>query len=78
MNRVQLIAVLSVCGAMLAACGEKAQTVGASHKKSDAPAYQGAPGDPFVVKGWTPGDKTSWQNQIHERNQNQNEYNRTQ
>ena len=78
MNHLRTIALLSLCGAMLAACGEKPQTIGASHRKSNAQAYQGAPDDPFVVKGWTPGDKTSWQNQIHQRNQNQNEYNRTQ
>ncbi|AQV95324.1 MULTISPECIES: hypothetical protein [Cupriavidus] len=78
MSRLRTIALLSLCAAMLAACSEKPQTIGASHRKSDAPAYQGAPDDPFVVKGWTPGDKTSWENQIHQRNQNQNEYNRTQ
>lgn len=77
MNRFRVVALMSLCGVLLAACGEKPQTIGASHRKADAPAYQGAPDDPFVVKGWTPGDKTSWTNQIHQRNQLQNEYNRT-
>ncbi len=77
MTRIPVIAMLALAGVLLAACGEKAQTATASHKKPDAPAYQGAPDDPFVVKGWTAGDKTSWQNQIRERNQLQNEYNRT-
>ncbi|EHP40456.1 putative exported lipoprotein [Cupriavidus basilensis OR16] len=76
MTRLLLI-LLAAGSAALAACGERPQTATAAHKKSDAPAYEGAPGDPFVVKGWTPGDKTSWQNQIRERNQNQNEYKRT-
>ncbi|AJG20622.1 hypothetical protein [Cupriavidus basilensis] len=76
MTRLLLILLAAGCTA-LAACGERAQTATAAHKKSDAPAYEGAPGDPFVAKGWTPGDKTSWQNQIRERNQYQNEYKRT-
>ncbi|MGO4808129.1 hypothetical protein AB4156_00835 [Cupriavidus sp. 2MCAB6] len=76
MTRLLMI-LLAAGSTVLAACGERPQTSTAAHKKSDAPAYEGAPGDPFVAKGWTPGDKTSWQNQIHERNQNQNEYNRT-
>ena len=75
---IRLLMILLAAGSTaLAACGERPQTSTAAHKKSDAPAYEGAPGDPFVAKGWTPGDKASWQNQIHERNQNQNEYNRT-
>ncbi|CAG2149061.1 hypothetical protein [Cupriavidus numazuensis] len=77
MTRIAMMAVLAAAGVLLAACGEKAQTATASHKKSDAAAWQGAPDDPFVVKGWTVGDKTSWQNQIRQRNQLQNEYNRT-
>ncbi len=78
MNRARFLTVLLAAGGLaLAACGEKPQTATAAHKKSDAPAYQGAPDDPFVAKGWTQGDKTSWQNQIRQRNQNQNEYNRT-
>lgn len=78
MNRVRVVALLSLCGVLLGACSEKPQTIGQSHRKSDAQAYQGAPDDPFVAKGWTPGDKTSWNNQIRQRNQLQNEYNRTQ
>lgn len=76
MTRAALIALMVAGGALLVACGEKPQTVTAAQKKSDAVAWQGAPGDPFVAKGWKPGDKDSWQRQIHERNQYQNEYNR--
>nr|WP_199033407.1 hypothetical protein [Ralstonia sp. ASV6] len=36
--------------ALLAGCGERAQTAFASHRKDDAPAYTGAPGDPFMAK----------------------------
>ncbi|NKA01962.1 hypothetical protein GO279_01803 [Ralstonia solanacearum] len=63
--------------AALAGCGERAQTAFASHRKDDAPAYKGAEGDPFMAKDWTPGDRTSWENQIRARGQYQNEYNRT-
>ncbi|WER45227.1 hypothetical protein CupriaWKF_13060 [Cupriavidus sp. WKF15] len=77
MTHIPMAAMLAVASLLLAGCGEKAQTATASHKKSDAPAYQGAPDDPFVVKGWTAGDKTTWDNQIRQRNQLQNEYNRT-
>lgn len=64
--------------ALLAACGEKPQTTTASHRKSDAPAWKGAPDDPFVAQGWTQGDQNSWRKQIRERNQRQNEYTRVQ
>ncbi|AMR79557.1 hypothetical protein [Cupriavidus nantongensis] len=78
MNRIRVVALVSLCGVLLAACGEKPQTIGPSHRKADAQAYQGAPDDPFVAKGWTAGDRTSWNNQIRQRNQLQNEYNRVQ
>ncbi|QEZ47571.1 hypothetical protein [Cupriavidus oxalaticus] len=78
MSRACAITLLTLCGALLAACGEKPQTINQSHRKADAQAYHGAPDDPFVAKGWTAGDKTSWDNQIRQRNQYQNEYNRVQ
>ncbi|CAG2156798.1 hypothetical protein LMG19282_05309 [Cupriavidus campinensis] len=78
MTRAALIVSMLAAAALLAACSEKPQTVSSTHKKSDSVAWQGAPGDPFVAKGWTAGDKDSWQRQIHQRNQYQNEYNRTQ
>jgi len=77
MSRAALMILMTAGAVLLAACGEKPQTATPSYKKSDAIAWQGAPGDPFVAKGWTAGDKESWQRQIHQRNQYQNEYNRT-
>lgn len=59
----------------LAACGEKPQML-SSGVKLDAPAYTG-PASPFTAAGWTPGDKTSWEQELKVRTQNgQNEYNK--
>lgn len=77
MMRISAVTVLVVAGTLLAACGDKPQTASNSHKRSDTLPYEGAAKDPFVAKGWTPGDRTSWENQIRQRNQYQNEYTRT-
>lgn len=56
----------------LAACGERPQT--ASGGKSDVGAFKGADNQ-YVVPGWKPGDKTSWEQGLKARAQNtQNEY----
>jgi hypothetical protein len=62
-----------LCGAalVLAACGEKPQT--ANPSKHDEKAWTGA-SDPYVVRGWTAGDQASWDQQIRNRAQSQNEY----
>ena len=56
---------------VLAACTEKPQT--ASPRKSDARAWQGADAA-YTTGGWKAGDKTSWEEQMRTRAQNQNEY----
>ncbi len=58
---------------LLSACGEKPQL--AATRKSDVPPWQGAQ-NPFVVQGWTAGDKTAWEQQLLKRSQGQNEYSR--
>jgi hypothetical protein len=56
----------------LSGCGEKPQTLGGG--KNRVAAYQGAD-NKFVAPGWTPGDKTSWEQELKARAQNtQNEY----
>jgi len=57
----------------LAACTEQPQTLNSSGTKVDAPAFQGA-GMAFTVPGWKPGDKTSWDQGLKTRTQNQNDY----
>ena len=62
-----------LCGAaLIAACGERPQTIGAG--KADAPAFSGT-GQAFAEKGWKQGDKASWESQLRARAQNgQNDY----
>ena len=65
----------AVCG--LAACGEFDQVVVYKQGK-----YQGKPdgkpwdSEPLAESKWTKGDKNSWETQIKQRNQGQNEYKR--
>lgn len=66
------IAIAIVLSAALAACSERPQTA-AMGRASDVAAWQGAQ-DPFVVPGWKPGDKASWESELQKRAQGQNEY----
>lgn len=65
---------LACAAVLLVACGEAPQTAGT--RKSDAQAWAGAPGDPYVASGWKPGDQASWEEQMRNRAQGQNEYSR--
>jgi hypothetical protein len=58
----------------LAACGEKPQVAAATgERKTDAKGYTGAAAD-FTAPGWKAGDEASWQQQLKQRAQSQNEY----
>ncbi len=72
MKRILIVAMLA---AGLSACGEKAQTVQPAMKKSDGKSWDGAQ-NAYVAEGWKAGDKASWETQMHQRAQSQNEYNR--
>lgn len=63
----------SVVALVLFGCGEKSQSQADARDAGDQPPYTGAH-DPFVVKGWTPGNKGEWTKQMHKRAQAQNEY----
>ncbi|MDB5763184.1 MAG: hypothetical protein JWQ21_2179 [Herminiimonas sp.] len=67
------VALISLSALLLVACGEKDQSLAKAYNKSDGKPWQGAH-DEFVVKGWTPGDKTAWELQLRSRAQTQNEY----
>jgi len=59
---------------LLAACGDKAQTLGGA--RQDAAPHTGT-GKAYVEPGWKAGDKASWESHLKARGQNgQNEYNR--
>ncbi|MEP7058127.1 MAG: hypothetical protein ABI809_10200 [Caldimonas sp.] len=69
-----------VCGAaatlvlLLSACGERIQTTATGpEKKSDTPSWQSG-NNVFVAPGWTPGDKASWEAQLRNRAQAQNDF----
>lgn len=70
MNRLVLLC-LSI--SLLPACGEKDQSQAEARKGPDAKLWQGT-NNPYVVKGWSVGDKTSWEGQLKARAQTQNEY----
>ena len=59
---------------MVSGCGEKPQTK--TERKADATAYSGSTVKGYTAPGWNPGDKTSWEGQMRERNKGQNEYGR--
>ena len=71
--RRAFLSIVSV-SALLAACGEKPQT--ASHKP-DLEPWRGQ-ATAFTAPGWKQDDQASWELQIRQRNQGQNEYARTQ
>jgi|MGYP000850413083 hypothetical protein len=69
--------VLALGGAALclAGCGDKAQVLDHSKKAGEA-SWKGAK-NAYVEPGWKAGDQKSWEQQVHNRAQAQNEYTRT-
>ena len=64
--------ILAMGALALAGCGERDQT--ASGIKSDGQLFQGT-NRPYVVGGWKPGDRKSWEEQLKVRTvQGQNDY----
>jgi uncharacterized lipoprotein YehR (DUF1307 family) len=66
----------------LAGCGEKEQVVvyqqGKYQGKPDTKPWENDPGASlYTTSKWTKGDKSSWEAALRSRNQNQNEYTRT-
>ncbi|MFJ7566322.1 hypothetical protein ACIQW9_05085 [Herminiimonas sp. NPDC097707] len=71
MIRALLISILALT---VFGCSEKIQSQDKERVSGDVPPYKGAVNDPYVIKGWTAGNKTEWDKQMHERAQTQNEY----
>ena len=57
----------------LAACERAQTTASGSEKKADTPSWQAA-SSAYAAPGWTPGDKASWEAQLRNRAQAQNDY----
>jgi ABC-type glycerol-3-phosphate transport system substrate-binding protein len=70
MMRVLLI---SLSALLLVACAESSQSQADARTVQDTHPWEGAK-NVYVTKGWTPGDKTSWETQLRTRAQSQNEY----
>jgi hypothetical protein len=70
MRAAALVAALAALA--LTACAERDQT--ASGVKSDTAPFNGT-NHPYVVGGWKPGDRASWEQQMKVRTVNgQNDY----
>jgi len=61
---------------VLAACGEKPQTIAQGGQKKDVNKAWDTSQNPYLASGWQPGDKASWEAQMHARAQGQNENSR--
>jgi hypothetical protein len=77
---VAVAALAAVAG--LAGCGEKDQVIvyqqGKYQGKPDTMPADNDPGSSlYTTSKWTKGDKSSWEAALKSRNQNQNEYTRT-
>ncbi len=58
----------------MAACGEKEQVAAAQGgRKADAKGFSGAAAE-YAAPGWKAGDEASWQQQLKQRAQAQNEH----
>ena len=78
----KLVVAVLVVSAGLAGCGEKEQVIvyqqGKYQGKPDTRPWENEPGASiYTTSKWNKGDKTSWEAALKSRNQNQNEYTRT-
>ena len=73
MSAVRL-AGLAMVAIVLVACGERVQTIPpGGERKSDTAVWENKD-KRFLAPGWTPGDQTSWNAQLVDRAQGQNDY----
>ena len=79
--KLMLAAAALIAGVGLAGCGEQDQVVvyqqGKYQGKPDTKPWENEPAaSVYTTSKWTKGDKSSWENAVRSRNQNQNEYTR--
>jgi len=67
-------ALLGMIAVVLVGCGERVQTIPpGGERKSDTPVWENKD-KRFLAPGWTPGDEKSWNAQLVDRAQGQNDY----
>jgi hypothetical protein len=69
-KHVMTVAAALAALSVLAGCGKPGESTSRAARQ---PSWDAA-ADPFVVQGWTSGDKASWLAEVNKRAQNQNEY----
>ena len=68
------LALLGMVAIVLAGCGERVQTIPpGGDRKSDTAAWENKD-KRFLAPGWTPGNQNSWNAQLVDRAQGQNDY----
>ena len=68
------VGLLALAALVLAACGERVQTIPpGGERKTDSPVWD-TKDKRFVAPGWTVGDENSWNAQLANRTQSQNDY----
>jgi predicted small lipoprotein YifL len=74
MSAARALLVAAVVVVAFAACGEKVQTIPVgTAKKADTQVWQ-TQDKRFLAPGWSPGDQASWEAQMTNRAQGQNDY----
>ena len=75
MSRIAVWSLGVAALALLAACGEQPQVVTGQGVKQDNPPHAGVGASQYAERGWTAGDRTSWEQQLRQRAQyGQNDY----
>jgi len=68
------LGLLTMAALVLVACGERVQTIPpGGDRKADTPVWD-TKDKRFVAPGWTVGDEKSWNAQLVDRTQGQNDY----
>ena len=72
MRRLGLLGAAAVV--LIAGCGEKVQTIPPSgERRADTPVWQ-TKDQRFLAPGWSPGNESSWNSQMAQRAQGQNDF----
>ena len=68
------LGLLGMVAIVLVGCGERVQTIPpGGERKADTPVWD-TKDKRFLAPGWSPGDQKSWNAQLVDRTQGQNDY----